>query len=38
VLNKYLVSSDSPERRRNASGFTIAGQNRFLEQIEQLHL
>jgi len=38
VLNRYLVSSDSPERRRNASGFTTAGQNRFREQIEQLHL
>jgi hypothetical protein len=37
-VNKYLVSSDSPERRRNASGFTTTGQNRFLEQIEQLHL
>jgi hypothetical protein len=35
-LNKYLVSSVSPASSRNCSGITIAGQNRFLAQIEQL--
>ena len=33
VLNRYLVSSDWPERRRNASGFTIAGQTGFLSRL-----